>query len=122
MDMTWVRMAMTLLMVVSATQQLGVVGQQQEGVEKIGSFSPPEMTAEETDSTTLPRHLRCDGPPVLLTAEWMPLTSCAACRAISYQMDLALTAANKPGSTYKTKKGKTRMKESVYLEVRAIGL
>lgn len=32
-------------------------------------------------------------------------------------MTLALTAANKPGSTYKTKKGKTRMKESVYLEV-----
>lgn len=53
--------AWLILLVALATNQMGVVAQQGEGVEKIGSFSPPEMTAEETDSAVLPRHLRCDG-------------------------------------------------------------
>jgi hypothetical protein len=76
------------------------IGGGDEKLEKIGSFAPPETSAEENDSVVLPRHLRCDG-----------------CRAVTHVMAEQLKKmTEKPGSTYKTKKGKTRMKESVYLE------
>merc|ERR1712166_870497 len=76
------------------------IGGGDEKLEKIGSFAPPETSAEENDSVVLPRHLRCD-----------------ACRAVTHVMAEQLKKmTDKPGSTYKTKKGKTRMKESVYLE------
>ena len=37
------------------------IGGGDEKLEKIGSFAPPETSAEENDSVVLPRHLRCDG-------------------------------------------------------------
>merc|ERR1712086_6190 len=72
------------------------IGGGDEKLEKIGSFAPPETSAEENDSVVLPRHLRCD-----------------ACRAVTHVMAEQLKKmTEKPGSTYKTKKGKTRMKET----------
>eukprot|EP00658_Telonema_sp_P-2_P022260 TRINITY_DN18897_c0_g1_i4.p2 TRINITY_DN18897_c0_g1~~TRINITY_DN18897_c0_g1_i4.p2 ORF type:complete len:175 (+),score=43.94 TRINITY_DN18897_c0_g1_i4:193-717(+) len=65
----------------------------------VGSFSPPQLTAEEEKSSVMPKHLLCD-----------------ACRAVSYQMGRYLDEFNKPGNTYTNKNGETRIKESAYLE------
>ena len=51
-----------LLSVVVACTTSGALAQGgDENMEKIGSFAPPETSAEENDSVVLPRHLRCDG-------------------------------------------------------------
>jgi len=96
-DETMLSRVLAAVLIVSRTLVASAEGT--DGMDKIGSFTPPEMNAEETDSVVLPRRLRCD-----------------ACRAIAYQMGEGLVAANRPGSSYTTKKGKKRMKESVYLE------
>ena len=109
-----------LLSVVVACTTSGALAQGgDENMEKIGSFAPPETSAEENDSVVLPRHLRCDGMCTAPATSRCSTVCTAACRAVTHVMTEQLRKmTEKPGSTYKTKKGKTRMKESVYLEVR----